>query len=875
MKKVLYTLAGMAMIALGAVSCQKETSFEAGKDGSVTFTVNLPGVETKAISDGTTAKKLDFAIYDGDGKYLKELSESATVSTFSGKKATVTVQVIKDLTYQFVFFAEAETGSPYTFAPADKKLSIAYGAANLEAADAFYYATERITVEGAFSRNITLTRPLAQINFGSSASDIAAAELSKIDVDGLKSSLILTSVYSEMDLLTGELTGEPAATVTLTEAAKPAETIKVKDVDYGWIAMAYILAGDKEVTDLTLGVKTTADGKDIALTREVANVPYQRNHRTNILGNIFSYTASFNIEIDSNFDEEEYIYNIPAWSGTDDAELDLTKDEIIITTGEELAQLATLVNGGTSFAGKTVKLGNDINLASLPWTPIGTTTNVFTGSFDGQGHIVSNLKIEDTEAAGNAGLFGKVASATLENFSVDGVTITANNGSAAGAAIARSGANVTIKNINVKNVTITAAHYAGGVLGQGYGRVEGCSAENIDITVTPIAKGDSFDYGDKAGAIIGQHGEGVSYILNNTAKNVKIRGYRDIGGIIGMAHYGNTVKDNSVTDGTIIRDAVTNKYEDESKNAGEVIGRRGVKGELVVTEENNTFTNVTIKVITIADGVETDDAGNYTVSETSSIALENIIADINKNKFENAVILVDDGVEVQWECKYSDERTLILAENTTTKSITIKGKGNKSSFRAVGNGVRGVQSGNGKISFEDITVYDDTRYDAEDGNNAWEFAYLEWKGNIVCKNVIFADAIQPEGNDSVFEFTDCKFIADGNAKRDAAKQGNEYAAWISSGISSFTNCEFTGFRGPKIHEAYGTNVNSVIFDGCSFHDLTKKPGIAIGTVDATTIISIKNSTFTNCQAGDQNLYIYETDTPVTTFQFTEENNTVA
>ena len=177
MKKVLYTLAGMAMIALGAVSCQKETSFEAGKDGSVTFTVNLPGVETKAISDGTTAKKLDFAIYDGDGKYLEELTASAQKSDFDGKKATVTVQVIKDLTYQFVFFAKAAENSPYTFDAASKKLSIDYGAANLEAADAFYYATEPIKVEGAFSRDITLTRPLAQINFGSSNSDIAAAKL--------------------------------------------------------------------------------------------------------------------------------------------------------------------------------------------------------------------------------------------------------------------------------------------------------------------------------------------------------------------------------------------------------------------------------------------------------------------------------------------------------------------------------------------------------------------------------------------------------------------------------------------------------------------------------------------------------------------------
>ena len=101
-----------------------------------------------------------------------------------------------------------------------------------------------------------------------------------------------------------------------------------------------------------------------------------------------------------------------------------------------------------------------------------------------------------------------------------------------------------------------------------------------------------------------------------------------------------------------------------------------------------------------------------------------------------------------------------------------------------------------------------------------------------------------------------------------------YDVWISGGTSSFTNCTFTGYRGIKIHEAYGSDVDAVTVDGCTFFDLVKKPGLAIGTVNATTTISITNSTFRNCQAGDQGLYKYETDTDVTTFNFTDENNTV-
>ena len=121
-------------------------------------------------------------------------------------------------------------------------------------------------------------------------------------------------------------------------------------------------------------------------------------------------------------------------------------------------------------------------------------------------------------------------------------------------------------------------------------------------------------------------------------------------------------------------------------------------------------------------------------------------------------------------------------------------------------------------------------------------------------------------------FSDCVFISDGNAKR--SSPSDEYAVWISAGSLSFDNCEFTGYRGSKIHEAYGTDVTSVSFNQCYFHDLSKKPGLAIGTVNSTTSISIKSCTFENCQAGKQGLYKYETDTPVTSFHFEDIDNTV-
>ena len=163
---------------------------------------------------------------------------------------------------------------------------------------------------------------------------------------------------------------------------------------------------------------------------------------------------------------------------------------------------------------------------------------------------------------------------------------------------------------------------------------------------------------------------------------------------------------------------------------------------------------------------------------------------------------------------------------------------------------------------------------------AWEFSQLEFSGNLRFEDCTIKDGISIEGTtnnnntDVDAEFVNCKFISNTVTSDANPKPSSIYMVWISGGTSKFTNCEFTGYRGAKIHEAYGSDVDAVYFDNCYFHDLSEKPGLAFGTINAPTIISIKNSRFINCQPGDQGHYKYETDTPVANFQFTDENNTV-
>ena len=101
-----------------------------------------------------------------------------------------------------------------------------------------------------------------------------------------------------------------------------------------------------------------------------------------------------------------------------------TDTEFTLYTAEQLAGLAELVDNGNNFAGKTVKLGADIDLGGYQWEPIGdyggdgaymseySFGNPFSGIFDGQNHTISGMYINQEWERG-MGLFGYVAAAVI------------------------------------------------------------------------------------------------------------------------------------------------------------------------------------------------------------------------------------------------------------------------------------------------------------------------------------------------------------------------------------------------------------------------------------------------------------------------------
>ena len=117
---------------------------------------------------------------------------------------------------------------------------------------------------------------------------------------------------------------------------------------------------------------------------------------------------------------------VDAWDGVseDGSWYNPSNTTFTIMNGSQLYNFSKLVNAGTDFTGKTVMLGDDINLNNNEWTPIGNMSlnNIyFNGTFNGSGKAITGLKINTASNGGYHGLFGSVNSgAKIQNLHVAG-----------------------------------------------------------------------------------------------------------------------------------------------------------------------------------------------------------------------------------------------------------------------------------------------------------------------------------------------------------------------------------------------------------------------------------------------------------------------
>ena len=180
------------------------------------------------------------------------------------------------------------------------------------------------------------------------------------------------------------------------------------------------------------------------------------------------------------------------------------------------AQVAALINivniQKESFEGQIIKLTKDIDLSSFTWEGIGRDGSPFSGSFDGNGHTISGIKIDNSsETLSNSGFFGYIRNVNV-NVSIEIKNIILAGGEIYGGTWKGSNTG-SLAGFVSGNVIFTGCHntgvfvsggggsYTGGLVGYGYGDLSFISCSN-NVNIEARAE-DKYTYSTFLGGLIG------------------------------------------------------------------------------------------------------------------------------------------------------------------------------------------------------------------------------------------------------------------------------------------------------------------------------------------------------------------------------------
>ena len=308
MKKIFSSLIFAALLLLPA-ACNKSQPVQE-EECTLNFRIEAGETAVKAISDGLQANQLYYVVFKTDAAGTKT-SVEGTVSSITFPY-NLSLKLANGFSYKVFFFAQNTALQAYTVTTANGYSAILEAdyskiATGDEAADAFY-AYKDIAVNGTLNETVTLKRAVAQVNVGTNDYDAftatAPSTLSQVIVS-------YSDIPSKVQLLAGTVlaTTGTTATVDFAAAASPMTDPSVLTVGtdtYKYLSMNYVLApaATSALFDATYVFKV-ADGTQI-VSAGVSNVPVRMNHRTNILGQILTGDAVFNIVIEQNFDTPDY-----------------------------------------------------------------------------------------------------------------------------------------------------------------------------------------------------------------------------------------------------------------------------------------------------------------------------------------------------------------------------------------------------------------------------------------------------------------------------------------------------------------------------------------------------------------------------------------
>lgn len=437
------------------VGCTKDLpstpSTENAEEVLANFKVYVPNeAVTKAVADndgnGASVARVKLQVWwTNRGNNLPDVlvyDQANACSTSTILKTSFTnISLIKGQDYNFLFWAD--NGQVYTTGTTSsdteakdgyyttqdlravtiKVAATADAKAGTDARDAFYACVPKTAVSAAFSESVSLYRPFGQLNI--------------ITTD-------LASLYSQLPEKSQYATITPdkvSVTYTAPTEFNVQSGVASKEGNYSYTLPAYSLDNTKAANTLSMDyIFASAEGdvKNIAFSAQnmttgltnidytFTNIPLKRNWRTNIIGDLLTSPAEFNVEVK------------PAWTGE---------------TDEKVVEVNSVEEFKSALAGTAneVILGADLTLSDAR---IDISRNM---TINLNGHTIT-----PTRSCANGSAFNvKSGNVVIENGNIDAtrLTQTAADGynNECDPITVRSGATATLRDMTISIDNITGA----------------------------------------------------------------------------------------------------------------------------------------------------------------------------------------------------------------------------------------------------------------------------------------------------------------------------------------------------------------------------------------------------------------------------------
>ena len=816
MKKILLFASALAGLFL-AGSCQRENLEPVQQGNTVTYTVTVPdALATKGIGDNVSnVNTLHYEVYRTAVANTTTFTDADRLlyhdhATVTNGTAKIELELVNDQNFTVLFWAQVgETNEAYdvtNLTNVTLKSSINANQVDYAAFSGvdFIQGTDALT-----DKTIELTRPVAQINLGTTEASLTAFD-TRVGLDG--SSMTVAGLSNTFNVAKQIPGAALTSTTVYAEKVVPTEKLTVNSTDYIYVGMNYAGFAPEVGTPVTVSYDiNTTEGH---IQNTIENVPVKPNYRTNIIGNLITSKTAYTVELDETWGVPAEEYEV--WDGKT-----LTQPttfnaagEYLISKPSEWAWLANKQNPATKAAPApiVINLTSDLDFGGHELTGL---VALRSGSLtvNGNGYAVLNAKVvsgNNDNGTNAASLFISLPDSELkvENLDVKNVNVVTSGANPyAGVITSYVEGVVTIKNVNVYNSSVYGIDSIGAIAGfiPANGTV---TVENVLVDGVKLANA---DVADESGAMGGFAGRVAGKL---TAANVKVAN-TTIEAYVGTA----SDQKRSVAKfiGNFVGGGMINVTGASLENVTIV-----AKNELAQTQQclyteflggwRGNGGTVSINGIEITKDQTSGDVTIDTPAELSSALA---------NAADGAVIPVAGAIE-----------TNALAVGNG-KNVTIVGLSDGATINS--SSARMHTSGN--ITFKNITMTLPTSNDYFGGHDANG-------GTMVFDNCKFVGtATTINGN---FTYNNCEFT-----------NPDKYAAWVyGNSVVTYNNCSFSGpDRAAKVFTDGGSEIK-VAYNNCTFK-ATKKVNKTAVEIDCTRqtsgvpyYVTIINPTIENMGAAE-------------------------